>query len=370
MTRIVLGANNIEEVGGAQRVVHLLADAFHRRGHEVLAVGMTPFDSPHPYQGDYDQRTLMPSVWPKKTPQTERTRAQLRNAAVEGLVEILRSVGDEPAVFITAQVWTMEILADALAAVSPSVRNRWRVIGQYHGSFAAAAGGRDLGRILRSYSKVSLVTALTAEDATAFTAAGLNNVRAMANPLAFWPAELSVDRGCTLTYLGRLSEEKGIDLLIDAWSLVADRHPGWSLRIVGEGPQEHQLREQANDLAGSDRIVWEPTTQFPLEVLLGSDLVVLPSRTEGLPLVLAEAQACAVPVVAADCSSGVRELVGDWGMLTTRGDSRDLARGLDAAMSDPAWRRESAQRGREMMENYRIDRIMLAWESVIARVLS
>ncbi len=43
MTRILICANNIDELGGAQRVVHLLADGLHRRGHDVTAVGMTPY---------------------------------------------------------------------------------------------------------------------------------------------------------------------------------------------------------------------------------------------------------------------------------------------------------------------------------------
>lgn len=368
MTRIVLCANNIAELGGAQRVVHLLADGFHRRGHDVLAVGITPYADPHSYQGEYEQQTLMSDIWPKKAPQTERTRSQLRSAAVSGFVEILREADEEGGVIITAQVWAMEILADALAAVSPQVRECWRVIGQYHGSFAAAASGRDLGRILRSYSKVAVMTALTDEDRAAFANAGLNNVRSMPNPLAFWPESVSSDGEFNLTYLGRLSEEKGVDLLLDAWSLVADRHPRWQLRIVGDGPESEALRLQARDLAGADRISWEPFTELAQEVLMGSDLVVLPSRTEGLPLVLAEAQACGVPVVATDCSSGVRQLVGDWGRLAIRGDSRDLARALDQAMGDPGWRRTAGLRGREAMETYRIDRIMGRWENLIEQV--
>ena len=365
MTRIVLCANNIDELGGAQRVVHLLADGFHRRGHDVLVVGVTPYPQVHPYRGDYERRTLMPDVWPKKSPQTERTRAQLRSAAVNGFMEILRGAQEDPAIIVTAQVWAMEVLADAFAAVSPQVRKRWRVVGQYHGSYAAAASGRDLSRIIRSYAKATVMTALTEEDAVAFTRAGLDNVRPLANPLAFWPQEVSPDKASTVTYLGRLSAEKGVDLLVDAWSLIADRHPGWQLRIVGDGPEQDALLAQTQDLAGSDRISWEPFTELAQEVLLGSDVVVLPSRTEGLPLVLAEAQACGVPVVATDCSSGVRQLVGDWGLLATRGDSRDLARVLDVAMSDATWRRESGRRARDEMERYRIDRIMEQWEDLI-----
>jgi len=373
VTRIVVCANNIDELGGAQRVVRVLAQGFHDRGHDVTAIGVTPFEPMHPFTGDYATRILMSETWPKRSTQTERIRANLRKEAVSNMADVLRSAGGEQSVIITAQVWAMEILADALASVSPDVRRNWTVIGQYHGAYAAAASGRDLDRILRSYGPVSVFTALTAEDGAAFTAAGLNNVVAMPNPLAFWPDSVDElandDEVAHVLYLGRLSQEKGVDLLIDAWSLIADSHLRWRLRIVGDGPERDALQQQAADLAGSDRIDWQEVTTDPGEVLGGSSLLVLPSRTEGLPLVLAEAQAYGVPVIATDCSSGVRELVGDWGMLTPRGDSRALARSLDAAMSDETWRASAGVRGRQEMEQYRLDSIIDRWETVIHRAL-
>lgn len=372
MTRIVLCANNIDELGGAQRVVHVLADGFQQRGHDVLAVGITPFEPKHGWFRDYPHRVLMPQSWPRKTMQNERVRAALRAQAVSGFVDILKAEPHEPSVIITAQVWAMEILTDALVTVGPQVRSRWSVIGQYHGAFAAAASGRDLARIVRSYASVSIFTALTSEDAAAFAEAGLNNVRAMANPLAFWPDSVGsvFDRdGRTLVYLGRLSEEKGVDLLIDAWSLVADDHPSWTLRVVGDGPLSAQLHDQARHLAGADRIEWIPATSQPQDELMQADLLVLPSRTEGLPLVLAEAQACGVPVIASDCSSGVRQLVGDWGALVPRGDSRALAAELDRAMGDAVWRSETGSRARTEMERYRRAPIMDHWELMVRRVL-
>jgi glycosyltransferase involved in cell wall biosynthesis len=287
------------------------------------------------------------------------------------LVELLRSTGSDPGIIITAQVWSMEVLADALAVVNPAVRARWKVIGQYHGSFAAAASGRDLARVQRSYRDVSVFTALSDEDAAAFTQAGLRNVRSMPNPLGFWPPQPAALSSATpvLTYLGRLSQEKGVDLLIDAWSLLADRHPNWHLRVVGDGPLAEDLHHQAAVLAGAERIEWHPPTADPASVLLESDLVAVPSRTEGLPLVIAEAGACGVPVVATDCSSGVRQLIGTWGRLAPREDSRALAGVLDAAMGDATWRRAAGEQARGEMERYRLDTVLDSWEQLVSRVL-
>lgn len=371
MTRILICANNIDEIGGAQRVVHLVAGGLQARGHQVDLVGIAPFEPRHDFASTCPKTVLMSKPWPAKSAQTDRARSQLRAQAVSGMVELLKGA-EHPSVIITAQVWAMEIVGDALSTLAPAARARWSVIGQYHGSFAAAASGRDLARILRSYASVSVFTALTEEDADAFTRTGLNNVRVMPNPLAFWP-EHPTDRATvdsrSLLYLGRLSHEKGVDLLVDAWSLIADRHPTWDLHVVGDGPQEGELRAQARGLAGADRIEWRGPTGEPQATLTDSDLVVLPSRTEGLPLVLAEALACARPVVATDCSSGVRQLVGDAGTLVPRGDSRALATALDEAMADAQWRRDRGSRGRVQMQRYRLDPILDDWERLIERVL-
>lgn len=372
MTRIVVCANNIDELGGAQRVVHVLAGGLHGRGHDVQVVGMTPFEPAVNFDEPYPRRVLMSQPWPKKTMQTERLRAELRAEAIAGWVDILKTGSSDPSIIITAQVWAMELLADALAIVDPATRSRWAVIGQYHGSFAAAASGRDLGRILRSYSSVTTFTALTDEDGASFTRAGLDNVRSMANPLAFWPDVTSNPTSRlrkTLLYLGRLSREKGVDLLLDAWSLIADDHPDWTLSIVGDGPESEALRAQAKSLAGIERIEWHEPTADPLGTYLNVDLLALPSRTEGLPLVVAEAQACGVPVVASDCSSGVRQLVGDWGALFAREDSRALAEALDRAMANDRWRIDSGARARVAMQAYRLDAILDDWEEMFGRVL-
>jgi glycosyltransferase involved in cell wall biosynthesis len=372
MTGVVLCANNIDEMGGAQRVVHVIAGGLHRRGHDVQVVGMTPFQPAMDFGGPYGRRVLMSQMWPRKTTQTERLRAELRSEAVAGWVDILKSEASESGIIIAAQVWSMELLADALAIVDPDTRARWSIIGQYHGSFAAAASGRDLGRILRSFSPVATFTALTPEDAESFTGAGMNNVRSMANPLAFWPdvtSDLTLRQHRTLLYMGRLSREKGVDLLLDAWSLIADDHPDWQLSIVGEGPESEALRTQAGSLAGIERVEWREATADPLSTFLEADLLVLPSRTEGLPLVVAEAQACGVPVVASDCSSGVRQLVGDWGALFAREDSRALAEALDRAMANDRWRIDSGARARAAMQAYRLDAILDDWEELFGRVL-
>lgn len=303
MTTIVLCANNIQELGGAQKVVHTLAQGFSERGHEVHVVGVTPVAEPHDYPANYSTHTLMDSIWPMRTSTNAQIREQLRSAAVAKFEKLLTSL--ESGVIISAQLWALEI---ALDARSQFQQRRWPVIGQYHGSFAAAAGGRDIRRAQKLSPACEYFTVLSDEDRGAFALAGLTNAIVMPNPLTISPAVIeqtkSISRGTSVDFVGRLSEEKGPDLLLEAWKLLGD-HQG-KLIFTGSGPMSDSLKTAASALSGVE--FHSPVTD-PVQVLASSGVVVIPSRTEGAPLVLAEALALGTPVVVTDASSGVREMV-------------------------------------------------------------
>src|ERR1044071_1208331 len=108
--------------------------------------------------------------------------------------------------------------------------------------------------------------------------------------------------------MGRLQREKTYDVLLRAFSSMLKAFPQAQLAILGEGPLETQLKEQAVEL-GVDRAVAFPGFQKnPWPYVKHADLFVLASRFEGLPNALLEALALGVPVVATDCPGGVREI--------------------------------------------------------------
>lgn len=378
--RIVIVANNIDEVGGVQRVVHVMAQQLSERGYPVDLVGVTPYSPRHDFIAEpgFRRFTLMSRAWPPPLSRDglrarfsgavrERVaeRAALRAEAVTALGEVLRD--GPPGVVVTAQLWAMAHLAEVPHA-------EWAVVGQYHSSFEAAAAGRDLPRALELYADVDLVTLLTPQDADAFRRAGLNNTDWLANPLAFWPEApvTARDPGGVVTYVGRLSSEKGVGFLVEAWGRIADRHPDWRLRLVGSGPEERSVRAKVAALpAGSDRVDLLPPVEDVEESLRTSDVLVLPSLTEGLPLVLAEAMALGLPCVATDCSAGVRLLTGDGhdGHLVPRADAAALGEAMSTLMSDAGTRAELGERARQAMAPYRADVIIDAWERMLADVL-
>lgn len=114
--------------------------------------------------------------------------------------------------------------------------------------------------------------------------------------------------GPNLVAIGRLSSEKGFDLLLQAMRIIQVVIPGAQLTILGEGPLEAQLKAQARELAIESCVRFVGFQQNPFRFLSNAELLVLPSRYEGLPNVVLEALALGTPVAATDCTGALHEI--------------------------------------------------------------
>ena len=131
------------------------------------------------------------------------------------------------------------------------------------------------------------------------------------NPLADPPSsETFAFAAPTVITVGRLVEQKGIDVLLTAWAKVVAALPEWRLALVGDGPLSDKLKEQARGLGIDHRVDWVGHVSDPFPLLRGAKLFVMTSRFEGTPNALLEAMACGLPAVVSDASPGPCELIG------------------------------------------------------------
>jgi glycosyltransferase involved in cell wall biosynthesis len=114
--------------------------------------------------------------------------------------------------------------------------------------------------------------------------------------------------GPHLVAAGRISREKGFDLLLDAMPVVLQHLPNARLAILGDGPLKTQLTARVQDLRLAETVSFLGFQQNPWRYLKHADLFVLPSRYEGLPNILLETLALGTPVVATDCPGAIREV--------------------------------------------------------------
>jgi glycosyltransferase involved in cell wall biosynthesis len=122
--------------------------------------------------------------------------------------------------------------------------------------------------------------------------------------LSAWPAS-----GPRLLAVGRLSREKGFDLLFDALAQVRSSHPNISLVVAGTGPEEAALKEQCRKLGLEDAVCFAGYIEDLSPYFASTSVFVLSSRYEGMPNALLEAAAAGLPIVALPSSEGVVELL-------------------------------------------------------------
>lgn len=149
--------------------------------------------------------------------------------------------------------------------------------------------------------------------------------------------------------VGRLSPEKGQAGLLRAFAELSARHEGVQLRLVGDGPEREDLERLASELRLGDRVTFAGrlTEADTLAEIAKSDMLVLPSFMEGLPIVLMEGMALGVPVVASRVA-GIPELVEDGmdGLLFAPSNWTELGACIERLLTDDTLCRSFAKRGK------------------------
>jgi glycosyltransferase involved in cell wall biosynthesis len=173
----------------------------------------------------------------------------------------------------------------------------------------------------------------------------------------------------TLLYVGRLSEEKGPLRLIDAWSVIAAKHPTWKLAMVGEGPLEAALKQRCLERDILHRVEFLGWQNDVWTQLYRASAWVLPSHYEGFPGALIEAMYAKLPVVATDCSESIRELIQhEHTGLITKNENDSLAAPLDRMMSDPLLRERLGAAAHLKAEHYLWSHLGTRWIELIERL--
>ncbi len=236
--------------------------------------------------------------------------------------------------------------------------------------------GRELLR-RRLYPQASYVTVLTEESLDYFSSVA--GIRGRIIPNALTPPVFSSSdempqqkTGKTLLAMGRLAHEKGFDLLLKAFAIVANRHADWTLEILGEGEVRPYLESCVQKLELAERVRMPGFTRRPFDAMRRADLFVLSSLEEGFANVLVEAMACGAAVVSFDCPSGPRHIVrnGVDGILVPPRDAEAMATALDRLMGDEAERQRLAAKAPEVVERFGVERVMNMWEELICECVS
>ena len=170
---------------------------------------------------------------------------------------------------------------------------------------------------------------------------------------------LPVTGGPVVGVVGRLVPEQGVDVFLRAAALVSAVVPQAEFVVVGDGPLRPDLEHRVATLGLAGRVTFTGYRSEVSGVLPGLDVLAVPSRSDGSPLVVCEAMAAGVPVVASRVG-GLPDLVEDGGsgLLVRPGEAEDLARALVALLLDPEAARRLGARGRVLATSRSHERLV------------
>jgi GalNAc-alpha-(1->4)-GalNAc-alpha-(1->3)-diNAcBac-PP-undecaprenol alpha-1,4-N-acetyl-D-galactosaminyltransferase len=226
----------------------------------------------------------------------------------------------------------------------------------------------------RIYKRSAHLVVQTRAVLTQFSSSIQENSRIIPNPVLvpnYKGPDLRLETNSkTLMAMGRLSKEKGFDLLLKAFSPLAKKFPDWMLEIWGEGAQRETLESLRDELGLQDRVRFPGLAKEHYRTMLCADIFVLSSRNEGFPNVLGEAMACGLPVVSFDCPYGPSEMIQDGvnGLLVPPADIRGLSASVERLMTSGELQKKLGEQARKITERYSLDEIVHAWEELIIDV--
>lgn len=175
-----------------------------------------------------------------------------------------------------------------------------------------------------------------------------------------------------LVSVGSLYPVKGHVHLIEAFAVLATRHAGLHLAIVGRGEMAGALSVLARDRGCAARVHLIGLRSDVAAILTEADVFVLPSLSEGLPLALLEAMSAACPIVASDVGEvGVALAQGEAGILVEPGDPAALTAAIDSLLSDPVQARAlGARAAQRAAAEYDVSQMVRRYVGVYEELLA
>jgi len=352
--------------GGAERVMTMLANAWAERGNEVTLITLA--------SDRMDRYPLDPAVH-RIALDVAGNSAHVLAAIGHNIVRIralrraIAASRPDAVISFIAESNVRVLIAAAGLRVPVIISERTALNGHHM---------RGVWRTLRrwSYPRATAIVAQTRRCAAELEALARRQVDVIANPVSVESrpddaAACERTGGHTLLAVGRLSPEKGFDLLIEAFAQAAPRHPDWNLVILGEGPLRAGLERKIAERDLGARIAMPGFDAHVRRAMRRADLFVLSSRYEGFPNALLEAMTEGVACVSFDCDAGPRELIDHRrnGWLVPAGDVHALADALDTLMGDADLRAQLGRRARDVSSTYSLATILDQWNALVTSVL-
>jgi len=300
MKKICFFSGDISRTGGTERVALIIADELAKRGYEVSILSISRGEVT---AFDIDKNIKLFSLHGE-----ERSSNFSNIRAIRMVRQFLISNDIDYIIDID--------IIQGIYSIPASFGLPVRVISWEHFNYFVNVGDlaqrikRKIARLLASKFATKIVT-LTSKDAVCY---GDNlhcheKVLAINNPvISDFKSRCDLHEQ-TVVAVGRLTRQKGFDLLLKAWERTIQVNSEWKLMIIGSGEEDASLKALAQELNINKNVQFVAATKNINKYYLKSSIYAMSSRFEGFPMVLLEAKSFGLPIVSFDCETGPREIV-------------------------------------------------------------
>lgn len=196
------------------------------------------------------------------------------------------------------------------------------------------------------------------------------NMTYIYNPLSFRSGKKSTCENKRIIAVGSWTPAKGMDQLLEAFGMLAEKYPDWCVELYGSGQDEHLLKEIIRRNNMEAQVSLNPPCPNIGEKLVEASIYAFPSRSDGFGLVITEAMECGVPTVAMDCECGPREIVTpDTGIIVPDKDVPAFSAALEKLMIDETLRKEMGRSAVKQVSRFYPDSIMPTWIGLFSKLM-
>lgn len=346
---------NISNAGGSERVSIVIANELKKRGYDVSILSVCGTDS------FYEINTQIPIEIIYKGEHNVSSKNKYLDILKNAYNYHKRNKTD-----IVIDVFASRSLISIPLKMFLNIKNiTWE-----HFNYSAKVGLNPLGRKLACRYSNKIVT-LTSEDILLYKEDN-RKIRAsmeyIYNPNPYEKSDVSDLNNKNIITVGRLANQKGYDMLLDAWEIV-EKSCDFKLLIVGDGEEKEILKKKASDL-NLKNVEFVGVTNDVSKFYMNSSIYVSSSRFEGLPMCMIEAQSFGLPIVSFKCKTGPSEIIADGisGYLVENGDCKMLAEKLLLLINNREKLKEMSFEAKKQSYRFNIDSIIDKWENTIKSI--
>jgi glycosyltransferase involved in cell wall biosynthesis len=355
------------QAGGAERVLSIMANHWSRKSQKITVITLDDGSKPSFY--DLDSRIQQISLDVAGASQNWFASILNNFRRIYKLRRAIRGAQADTVISFLTETNVLTLIA-TYGLRTPVV------VAEHTDPWLCPVGEKWAKLRLWLYPRASRIVVLNERARDYFKKYPHTQVAVMPNPVVVnksdEPANMlhEVSSKHLIVAMGRLSQEKRFDLLIRAYSQVAEKNHDWDLMILGEGPKRVELEVLRDELGLHNRVFLPGAVRHPHDVIKRGEIFVLSSELEGFPMALCEAMACGLPVITTEYHSAVRDIVEDGqnGILVPPGDSAPLAEAMMGLIENPRERKRLAANGVEIGMRFSVDAVMKRWEQLLKEV--